>query len=55
MGIKIIALTGEDGGKLAQYADVLVKVDERETYLIQELHLPIYHCWCRMLEEFFFG
>ena len=55
MGIKIIALTGEDGGQLAQYADVLVKVDERETYLIQELHLPIYHCWCRMLEEFFFG
>lgn len=55
MGMKVIALTGCTGGKLSAFADVTVKVEESETYLIQELHLPIYHCWCRMLEEFFFG
>lgn len=54
-GIKVIGLTGNNGGELAQAADVAVKVPEKETYLIQELHLPIYHCWCLMLEERFFG
>lgn len=55
MEMKVIGLTGQGGGKLAELADVMVAVPERETYLIQELHLPIYHCWCMMLEEFFFG
>lgn len=54
-GIKIIGLTGENGGELADAADVTVRVPETETYMIQELHLPIYHCWCLMLEEHFFG
>ncbi len=54
-GIKVIGLTGEDGGELAKVADVAVKVPETETYMIQELHLPIYHCWCLMLEDRFFG
>ena len=55
MGIKVIGLTGADGGELAQVADVAVKAPERETYMVQELHLPIYHCWCLMLEDRFFG
>lgn len=55
MGIKVIALTGAGGGQLAKVCDVAVKVPETETYKIQELHLPIYHCWCMMLEEHFFG
>lgn len=55
VGIKVIGLTGVDGGELAKVADVAVKVPEKETYLIQELHLPIYHCWCLMLEDKFFG
>lgn len=55
MGIKIVALTGRSGGKLANIADVCVKVPEDETYMIQELHLPVYHCWCLMLEDHFFG
>lgn len=54
-GIKVIGLTGADGGELADVADVIVKVPENETYMIQELHLPIYHCWCLMLEDRFFG
>lgn len=55
MGIKVIGLTGMSGGELAEVADVVVKAPEEETYMIQELHLPIYHCWCLMLEEKFFG
>ena len=55
IGMKVVGLTGQDGGELAEVADVAVKVPERETYMIQELHLPIYHCWCLMLEETFFG
>lgn len=54
-GIQVIGLTGEGGGELALFADVAVRVPERETYRIQELHLPIYHCWCLMLEDHFFG
>ena len=55
LGIKVIGLTGQNGGELAKVADVAVKAPETETYMIQELHLPIYHCWCLMLEEHFFG
>ena len=55
LGIKVIGLTGENGGELAKVADVAVKAPETETYMIQELHLPIYHCWCLMLEDKFFG
>lgn len=54
-GIKVIGLTGSNGGKLESVSDVAVKVPETETYMIQELHLPIYHCWCLMLEDKFFG
>jgi len=55
LGIKVIGLTGAKGGELASVSDVVVKVPETETYMIQELHLPIYHCWCLMLEDRFFG
>ena len=54
-GIKVIGLTGGNGGELAKTADAAVVVPESETYKIQELHLPIYHCWCLMLEDKFFG
>jgi len=52
--MKVIALTGGDGGKIVNLADVSIIVPEKETYLIQELHLPVYHCLCMMLEEYFF-
>ena len=55
LGIKVIGLTGDKGGELAAVADVAVKVPVTETYMIQELHLPVYHCWCLMLEDKFFG
>lgn len=53
MGIKVIGLTGAKGGKLATVADVVIKVPEIETYMVQELHLPVYHCLCLMLEKGF--
>lgn len=53
-GMKVVALTGRDGGKIKEYADVSIIVDEKETYKIQELHLPVYHALCLMLEEEFF-
>lgn len=54
-GIKIIGLTGAKGGELVTVSDVAIKVPETETYMIQELHLPVYHCLCLMLEDRFFG
>lgn len=54
MGIKVVALTGVFGGKISGIADVTVKAPEKETYLVQELHLPIYHWLCETLEREFF-
>ena len=54
-GLKVIGLTGEKESKLMKYADVCIRVPETETYKIQELHLPVYHCLCLMLEDKFFG
>lgn len=55
MGIQVIGLTGQDGGKLEEYADCMIKAPEAETYKVQELHLPIYHTLCMMLEAHFFS
>ena len=55
LGIHVIGLTGNNGGELAKVAEVAVRVPEVETFKIQELHLPVYHCWCLMLEDHFFG
>ncbi len=54
-GLKVIGLTGFKESKLSNLADVCIRVPETETYMIQELHLPVYHCLCLMLEEEFFG
>lgn len=54
-GLKVIGLTGSKENKLMKYADVCIRVPETETYKIQELHLPVYHCLCLMLEDKFFG
>jgi D-sedoheptulose 7-phosphate isomerase len=52
--MKIIALSGGSGGALRNIADVNIIVPETETFKIQELHLPVYHCLCQMLENHFF-
>ena len=54
-GLKVVGLTGHKENKLEKFADVCIHVPETETYKIQELHLPVYHCLCLMLEDKFFG
>ena len=54
-GMKVIGLTGAKKSKLEQMSDVCIKVPQTETYIDQELHLPVYHCLCLMLEDKFFG
>jgi len=53
-GLKILSLTGAKGGQLAGLSDVAIKAPETRTLLVQELHLPIYHTLCLMLEDAFF-
>ena len=53
-GLKVIGLTGQRDSRLKSLSDVCIQVPEAETYKIQELHLPVYHCLCMMLEEHFF-
>lgn len=55
VGAKCVALTGDSGGLCSKFADCSIKVPEKETYKIQELHLPIYHCLCAMIEDYFFN
>ena len=50
-----IALTGRDGGKIKDMADITIVVPEKETFRIQEYHLPIYHALCAAVENEFFG
>ena len=54
-GLKVIGLTGAKESRLSELADVCIHVPETETYKVQELHLPVYHCLCLMLEEEFFS
>ena len=54
-GMKVIGLTGAKDSKLSALADVTIRSSQTRTYMIQEHHLPIYHCLCLMLEDRFFG
>ncbi|MGB4589971.1 MAG: SIS domain-containing protein [Clostridiaceae bacterium] len=55
LDVFVLSLTGEDGGNLRKHSDVLLNVPEKETYLVQELHLPLYHLLCRGIEYEIFG
>lgn len=54
-GLKTIGMTGEGGGKMREWSDVLINVPQRRTAYVQELHLPVYHALCMMVETEFFG
>ena len=54
-GMHTVALTGEKSSRLSEIADITVRAPARETFIVQEYHLPIYHCLCAMLECEFFG
>ena len=50
-GVKSILLTGSKNGVCCEYSDVVIAAPEKETFKIQELHLPIYHALCMAVEE----
>lgn len=54
-GMKVLSLVGKNGGKLRDISDVCIMVPATSTPDVQELHLPIYHALCPMLEAEFFG
>ncbi len=54
IGMTVISLTGEMGGRLAAIADIAICVPETETYKVQEFHLPVYHAICADVEQHFF-
>ncbi len=53
-GMKVISITGEGGGKIASLSDICINLPEKETYLVQELTLPLYHYLCAEAEDHFF-
>lgn len=53
-GIKSVAITGEKESRLSGLCDICIKLPETETFRIQELTLPVYHCLAAMIEEKFF-
>lgn len=54
LGVRVIGLTGNTGGKLKEYSDIAICVPETETYKIQELHMPVYHYLCAAVEDYFY-
>jgi D-sedoheptulose 7-phosphate isomerase len=54
-GLHTIAMTGKNPSRLSEICDISIQVPETETYKVQELHLPVYHCLCAILEQEFFG
>lgn len=54
IGMHTIALTGKDGGVLKNISETSIVAPRNVVYEIQELHLPIYHVLCIMLEKYFF-
>lgn len=54
-GLKVIGLTGSKDSDLQELSDITIKAPETRTFKIQEYHLPIYHCLCLMLEDYFFN
>lgn len=51
LGVEVVSLTGQGGGRLAVLSDILLDVPSHVTYQIQELHLPVYHALCLAVER----
>lgn len=54
-GLTTVGLTGERPSPMDALCDILLKAPARQTHKIQELHLPIYHTVCLLVEEELFG
>ena len=57
-GMKVVALTGRDGGLMADmYSenDVEIRVPATRTARIQEVHLVVIHCLCDLIDTTLLG
>lgn len=54
LGVRTLSLTGEEKSKMSDLSDVTIRVPERETYKVQEYHLPVYHYLCAEVERALF-
>ena len=54
-GTTVIGLTGKNGGKLKDMADLAIMVPSDDTARIQEAHITIGHIICHLVEEELFG
>ena len=54
MGMTTVSLTGETGGELSKMSDICIRVPSKETAAVQEMHQPVYHMLCRILEAHYF-
>jgi D-sedoheptulose 7-phosphate isomerase len=50
MGMKVLSLTGQGGGKLAPLSDILLEAPSKHTPLIQQVHICLYHYLCEQIE-----
>ncbi len=55
LGLKTLAFTGANDSQLSALCDITLKVPQTQTYLVQELHLPVYHYLCAEIERRLFG
>jgi D-sedoheptulose 7-phosphate isomerase len=51
MGMKTVAFTGKDGGKMVPYSDILIAAPSSSTPLIQQVHICLYHYLCHAIEQ----
>jgi D-sedoheptulose 7-phosphate isomerase len=54
LGLCTIGMSGEKGGTLCETAKIAIKAPATVTKMVQELHLPIYHAICAMIEAHYF-
>jgi len=54
-GLKVVAMTGEGGGKLADVCDLLIAIPSSDTARIQEIHIMAGHIICELIENKMFG
>jgi D-sedoheptulose 7-phosphate isomerase len=53
-GLKVVAMTGAKGDKLASMSDYVFAVPSHDTPRVQETHITLGHVLCQMVEEILF-
>ena len=54
-GVRTLALTGANGGRMKELADLLINIPSTDTPRIQEAHITIGHIICELVEQAIFG